>query len=150
MPLLLCRSTDCETSPVVFAHQSKWQQEILKLYGSHTCLLDATYRTTVYDMPLFFLCVLTNVGYVNAATFLLSDERQESITAGLRQIAAWNVDWKPDHFTTDFHEAQIAALETVYPGTYALLLQRLHWGITSCVLLLLHACMLCFYLQYDL
>jgi len=65
------RSLDSQQSPVISAHQSKWQQEILRLYGSDVCLIDATYKTTVYDMPLFFLCVFTNVGYVNAATFLL-------------------------------------------------------------------------------
>jgi len=59
----------------------------MKTYGSDICLIDATYKTTVYDMPLFFLCVLTNVGYVNVASFLLSDERQQSIESGLRQIA---------------------------------------------------------------
>ena len=33
-------------------------------------LLDATYKTTWYDMPLYFLCVSTNVVYVNVATML--------------------------------------------------------------------------------
>jgi len=58
------------------------------------CLIDATYKTTVYDLPLFFLCVLTNTGYVNVATFLLSDERQESIAEALRQMVL------PEKFTT--------------------------------------------------
>jgi len=115
--LLVChRSIDHPETPVIFAHQSKWQQNILKLYGSHMCLIDATYKTTVYDMPLFFLCVFTNVGYVNVATFLLCDECQQSIEAGLRQVAEWNAQWKPSQFITDFHEAQIAALEQVFPG----------------------------------
>jgi len=89
---------------------------MLKLYGCHMCLIDATYKTTVYDLPLFFLCVLTNAGYVNVAAFLLCDERQESIAEALRQIAEWNPDWKPQQFITDFSEAQIAALETIFPG----------------------------------
>ena len=72
---------------------------------------------TVYDLPLFALCVLTNVGYVNVASFILSDERQESIVAGLRQIAAWNTDWQPTEFMSDFHEGQISAVESVFPGT---------------------------------
>jgi len=80
------------------------------------CLIDATYKTTVYDMPLFFLCVFTNVGYVNAATFLLSDERNQSIEAGLRQIMEWNPHWQPSQFISDFHEGQIMALEAVFPG----------------------------------
>lgn len=113
---MIDRNEHSQSSPVVFAHQSKWQQDMLQLYGSCMCLIDATYRTTVYDMPLFFLCVFSNVGYVNVATFLLSDERQESIAAGINQITKWNPHWKPTQFITDFHEGQIAALEATFPG----------------------------------
>jgi len=94
---------------------------MLHLYGLHMCLIDATYKTTVYDMPLFFLCVLTNAGYVNVATFLLSDERQESIAEALRKIAELNPDWKPEQFISDFSEAQIGALETIFPGQFFML-----------------------------
>ena len=111
-----CRSFESSDSPVIFAHQSKWQQHILATYGTDMCLIDATYKTTVYDLPLFFLCVFTNVGYVNVASFLLCDERHQSIEAGLRQIADWNSQWKPTQFISDFHEGQIGALETVFPG----------------------------------
>lgn len=107
------RSTESDNTPVVFAHQSKWQQDMMRLYGEYICLIDATYKTNIYDMPLFFLCVLTNCGYVNVATFLLSDEQKDSIAAGLRQIVQWNGDWQPQCFLTDFSEAQIGALECV-------------------------------------
>ena len=32
-------------------------------YGSEQCLLDATYRTTQYAVPLYFVAVQTNVGF---------------------------------------------------------------------------------------
>jgi len=110
----VCRSVD--DSGVVFLHQTHWQMRMLCLYGSHMCLIDATYKTNVYDMPLFFLCVPTNVGYVNTASFLLTDERQESITSALLLIRTWNPEWCPSHFLTDFHEGQINALESAFPG----------------------------------
>ena len=80
------------------------------------CLMDATYQTTCYELPLFVLCVPINVGYVNVASFLLADEKCESIQAGLRKIRQWNPDWHPKHFTSEFHEGQILALESVFPG----------------------------------
>jgi hypothetical protein len=104
-----------ETS-VVMCHQSKWQQHILLRYGNETCLLDATYNTTIYDLPLYMLCCLTNSGYVVIASFLLTDDTAESIQAGLRKIAGWNPDWKPRAFMSDFSESQITAIETVFPG----------------------------------
>ena len=49
-------------------------------------------------MPPFFLCVLTNTGYVNVAPFVLCDEWKESIVAGLQHIVYWNPEWKPKLF----------------------------------------------------
>lgn len=114
--LLCCLCRDVDDGSLVFAHQTQWQRRLLSRYGTHMCLIDATYKTTVYEMPLFFLCVPANVGYFNVATFLLTDERCDSIAAGLNQILEWNRDWQPTNFLTDFHEGQISALEAVFPG----------------------------------
>ena len=78
--------------------------------------MDATHKTTCYELPLFVLCVSTIVGYVNVASFLLADEKWESIKAGLRQISQWNPDRHPKHFMSDFHEGQILALQLIFPG----------------------------------
>jgi len=106
-------------SPVIFAHQSLWRQRILQIYGSELFVIDSTYNTTMYDRPLFVVCVVTNVGYVSVASFLLSDERQEAIAAALRQICNWNPQWKPRHVMTDFHEDQISGVKAVSPGKVA-------------------------------
>ena len=82
----------------VLVHQSRWQQRILLLYGNDMCLMNTTYKTTWYELPLFVLCVSINVGYVNVASFLLADEKCESTQAGLRKISQWNPDWHPKHF----------------------------------------------------
>lgn len=109
---------DQDFCDVVFIHQSKWQKRMMRLYGSDVCLIDATYRTTSYDLPLLCLCVATNVGYVNVATMLLVDEKVETIAAGLHLIKLWNPDWCPRYFMSDFHEGQIQAIETVFSGKH--------------------------------
>ena len=48
---------------MLYVHQEKWQQDLMRKCGSNICLMDATYKTTKYDIPLFFVCVLTNSGY---------------------------------------------------------------------------------------
>ena len=65
------------------------------------CLLDATYRTTKYALPLFFLAVKTNVGYSVVAEFLVQHETKSSIIHGLKTIQNWveNAADKP----TDWH-----------------------------------------------
>ncbi|CAH3020845.1 unnamed protein product, partial [Porites evermanni] len=45
------------TEKFLFVHQEVWQQRLLRRYGSELVLLDATYKTTKYALPLFFLCV---------------------------------------------------------------------------------------------
>ena len=54
------------TSRLLVIHQEKWQQQLLQQFGE-MALIDATYRTTCYDLALFFLVVPTNVGYTVVA-----------------------------------------------------------------------------------
>ena len=42
-------------------------------------LIDATYKTTKYDLPLFFVTVRTNVGYKVVAHFIVQSETTEQI-----------------------------------------------------------------------
>jgi hypothetical protein len=44
-----------ESDNFLFVHQEEWQRKLLLKYGSDLALLDATYKTTKYAMPLFFL-----------------------------------------------------------------------------------------------
>lgn len=103
---------------MVFIHQSTWQRRMLELYGGDICLIDATYRTTSYGLPLLCLCVATNVGYYNVATMLLIDESTAAISSALSKVAEWNPSWKPRYVMSDFCEAQIAALEATFPGEF--------------------------------
>ena len=66
---------------------------LLKKYGNEMCLLDATYKTTRYALPLFFLVVKTNVDYRVVAAFLMEGETTENIIAALAIIKGWNPDF---------------------------------------------------------
>jgi len=112
----LCGRDDSDTSKPVFVHMSLFQQKLLLRYGNKVCLIDATHNTTVYDMPLFMICVPTNSGYVVAASFLTTDCQAVSIEAGVRAIQTLCPDWKPQFVMSDYCEAQIAAVEAVFPG----------------------------------
>ena len=47
---------------LLLVHQMAWQRRLLLQYGQDICLLDATNKTSKYALPLFFVCVKTNVG----------------------------------------------------------------------------------------
>ena len=71
--------------PFLYVHQRYWQKKI----ASEICLLDATYRTTQYALPLFMLCVPTNVNYITVATFVTETEDSNSITEDIQIIVRW-------------------------------------------------------------
>ncbi|KAK3745279.1 hypothetical protein QZH41_003744 [Actinostola sp. cb2023] len=104
-----------QSTRFLFVHQEKWQRDLLKRYGNHVCLLDATYKTTMYALPLFFVCVKTNVDYQVVAEFIIENETGDSISEALRIIYSWNNDfWAPRFFMTDYSEAEINAIEDVF------------------------------------
>jgi len=101
---------------LLFCHQTQWQQHLLCRYGHEICLLDATYKTSRYALPLFFACVRTNVNYSVVASFIVQSEDSFCIAEALQILQDWNPDWHPVHWMVDFSEAEINALESVFKG----------------------------------
>jgi len=102
---------------LLWVHQEPWQQKLMVSYGNTISLMDATYKTTCYDLPLFFICVRTNSGYCVVAEFIVQSESARDIEEALKILIVWNPEWNPNYFMTDFSEAEILALETSFPNT---------------------------------
>ena len=100
---------------LLLVYQTSWQRQLLEKYGK-MCLLDATYKTTRYALPLFFLCVRTNVDYIVVATFVIQHEDSSSISEALGILKSWNTGWVPTSFMVDSCEAELKAIETVFTG----------------------------------
>ena len=94
---------------LLFVHQTVWQSRLLLKYGQDLAFLDATYKTTKYALPLFFIAVKTNVGYIIVASFVVQDETTESIQEALSIIKQRNPEWRPQNFMTDLREEEINA-----------------------------------------
>lgn len=75
-------SDECSQT-FLWIHQEKWQRDLLVKFGNTITLIDATYKTTKYEVALFFLCVKTNVGYVVVAEFVVSSESAHEIAEAL-------------------------------------------------------------------
>eukprot|EP00794_Sanderia_malayensis_P002202 gene2202-2507_t len=106
---------------LLFIYQNSWQKRLLNRYGNELAMLDATYRTTRYSLPLFFLVVRTNVDYQVVGTFVCESETTESIQEALEIMKKWNPEFKPKHFMTDYSNEEITAIENVFPGCFTLL-----------------------------
>ena len=70
----------------MFVYQLDEMQRLYRRHAPTLVLLDATYRTTEYSLPLYFLVVQTNVNYQVAAVIVCQKEATEMITEALRQI----------------------------------------------------------------
>lgn len=71
---------------MIFVYQSEEMQRLYRRYARNLVLLDATYRTTMYSLPLYFLVVQTNVNYQVAAVIVTQEETTEMITKALSLI----------------------------------------------------------------
>ena len=103
------------TQTLLYVHQEPWQQQLLRRYGYTISLMDATYKTTKYELALFFLAVKTNVGYSVVGEFVVQSETADQIAEALSIISSWNPEWKPPFFMTDYSEAEMGAISTVFP-----------------------------------
>ena len=101
---------------LLFVHQEVWQQDLLSRYGNTISLMDATYKTTKYEVALFFVTVKTNIGYSVVAEFVVQSETKENISEAFGVVLSWNPKWNPPFFMTDYSEAEIGANETVFPS----------------------------------
>ena len=71
------------TENLLWIHQEQWQKELMCKYRNCISLIDATNKTTRYDLPLFYVCVRTNVGYCAVAEFITQSETASSIGEAL-------------------------------------------------------------------
>lgn len=104
--------TQCKETPLL-VHQHQWQKDLLKKYGNDICLINATYKTTRYDIALFFICVKTNVGYAVVAEFVIQEETAEKIEESLKILKDWNPNWQPKYYS----EAELLAIKNCFPAT---------------------------------
>ena len=77
-----------------------------------TTFISTQYR---YALPLFFLCVRSNVGYIVVAVFIPENEDTDSISEVLKVLQEENPTWYPKNMMVDFSLAEIAAIEEGFP-----------------------------------
>ena len=104
--------TECSQT-FLWIYQIDWQKSLLARYGNNISMIDATYKMTWH---CFFVCARTNVGYIVVGQFITQSETAEQIQEALQILQTWNPEWKPRYFMCDYSEAELAALEAVFPG----------------------------------
>ena len=99
---------------LLYVHQEEWQKRLMEMYGNTISLIDATYKTTQYDLALFFIAVRTNVGYIIVAEFVIQSETASEIGEALAVLKEWNPNWCPKYFMSDYSDAELVAIEKAF------------------------------------
>lgn len=97
----------------------------------HVFVLDCTYKTNKYKMPLFEIVGITSTGKTFNLAFVFMDrERENNYEWALEMIkTVMGDDFRPRLFVTDSEKALINAVEIVFPNA----------GNSLCVFLSIHA-----------
>ena len=89
--------------------------------------MDATYKTTKYAIPLFFVWVRTNVDYKVVDEFMTQYEDEQSISMALPILKSWNPLWQPKYFMVDSYIVKIGATEEQFPEVSAYICDFHRW-----------------------
>lgn len=95
-------------------------------------VMDSTFKTVKYDIPLYFICVLSNMTYNVVASFLIGNDNNQEICKALEVLKCWNPSWKPESFMCDLDQREINACEKVFEGTCINILPNL-FGRRKCL-----------------
>ncbi|XP_054288108.1 uncharacterized protein LOC129003812 isoform X2 [Macrosteles quadrilineatus] len=106
--------TPATSKHLLFVFQNKNMQFLYRKYGTNTILLDATYRTCKYALPLYFVVVDTNVNFQVVGVIITQMETKEAISEGLRIFQSFNPDICPKFGMVDFAMEEILSLEEVF------------------------------------
>ncbi|XP_053373995.1 uncharacterized protein LOC128546738 [Mercenaria mercenaria] len=116
--------TDTEDlSSLLFVYQSKFQKNILQKYRKEVAILDATYNTTKFELPLYMVAVQTNSGFVVVGSFIVGRDTKLQVEEALGMIKSWNPTWSPRYFLMDYILREIGALENTFKGVQVFLCQ---------------------------
>ncbi|KAJ8315774.1 hypothetical protein KUTeg_007924 [Tegillarca granosa] len=124
--IALASKSEADGSQFLLVVQTTWQQQLMHKFGK-VLLVDSTFDTCKYRLPLFELVINTNVGYVPIAICITEDETEKTITEALTVLTSWNPTWVPKVTVTDCHAAQSNALHAVFPAfitTYTLIAKK--------------------------
>ena len=91
-------------------------KRLLKTYGNEICLVDASFKTTSYALPLIFMVVKTNGEYEVVDAFVREGKGTENVMSAFKILKSWNPDWSPLYSMVDCCSEEINAIETLFPG----------------------------------
>ena len=92
--------------------------QVWELHFTNSCNI---YKTTRYDLPFFFVCVRTNVGYCTVAEFIMQKVSASSNGEALDILKQWNPTWNPTWnspvILCDYSEAEFSAIKSTFTST---------------------------------
>ncbi|XP_064799341.1 uncharacterized protein LOC135518249 isoform X1 [Oncorhynchus masou masou] len=108
-----------EVENLLLCYQTDWQRQLLRQYGKEVCFLDAAYKRTRFPLPLYFLCVRTNVSVAPVGLFVVQSRSAEALGEALGVFRQWNRGWSPAYILTEHCPLEMKAVEAAFTGAQA-------------------------------
>ena len=77
---------------LLYVDQTAQQRRLLERYGDDLVCLDATYKTSQYSLPLFFLVVKTNVDYQVSQRAILQSKQWSVVLKHFKETLATKIN----------------------------------------------------------
>ncbi|XP_048255346.1 uncharacterized protein LOC125381984 [Haliotis rufescens] len=111
-----CHFSDTSGDTFLLVMSTHWQRTMLEKFGS-AVLLDATYNTNKYNLPLYQLAVRTDSVYVPVGFIITEDQTTDSLQEGMEKFASLHKEWKPEIFIIDDDQREKNVIQKIFPGT---------------------------------
>ncbi|XP_064623605.1 pneumococcal serine-rich repeat protein-like isoform X2 [Lineus longissimus] len=102
------------SAPLLFCYQSVWQKRLMSLHGNQMTFLNPAHLALPCEYPLYFLVVLTNVGFLIVGVIILEKSSPELLQEALSVFRNWNPGWKPSTFMVGSDEDDASAIQAVF------------------------------------
>ncbi|XP_045558841.1 uncharacterized protein [Salmo salar] len=96
-----------ESENLLLCYQTDWQRRLLRQYED------------ALPLPLFFLCVRTNVSVVPVGLFVVQSRNAEALGEALGVFRQWNRGWSPAYILTEHCPVEMKAVEAAFTGAQA-------------------------------
>ncbi|XP_033099141.1 uncharacterized protein LOC117102824 [Anneissia japonica] len=96
-------------------YQEAWQINLMKSRLKVLYVIDSTYRTLKYPLPLYTVWIYTDEKFICVATIIIQCDTTDDLAQALQYLRSWNPDWQPDYFLLDAQQQCWKAVEQTFP-----------------------------------
>ncbi|XP_071948368.1 uncharacterized protein [Antedon mediterranea] len=106
-----------EDSIFMLVYQESWQSNLMKSRLRALYVIDSTYKTHRYPLPLYTLWIYIDEKFICVAIIIMQCDATDDLAQALRHLKHWNPNWNPEYFLMDTQQPCWKAVEQTFPNS---------------------------------